>query len=85
MKLYAWMSDPHEGQPKQYPIGALVAGEHGTVIFALVSSVRTTLENEKMRFIAEKHASVHGVTVRFVSATIDDTLDIIEPGGDRHA
>lgn len=75
MKLYAWISDPHEGEPEAYPL-SFVHPELG--VLALFSTHRLLVESEQMRSIAERHARDKGVRVRLVEAEVSDTIDIIE-------
>lgn len=78
MKLYAWISDAHDGQPEPYPL----AFEHPTLgTLALFSTRRAVAESEGMRTIAEHHAREHKCGVRLVEAEVVDTLDWIEGEG----
>lgn len=74
MKVYAWISDPHEGEPEPYPM-AFVHPELG--VMAMYSTHRALAESDGMRVVAEAHAKEHKCTVRLVAATVDETLDVI--------
>jgi hypothetical protein len=74
MKVYAWISDPHEGEPEPYPM-SFVHPDLG--VMAMYSTRRDLVESEAMRAVAEAHAKENHCTVRLVSATVDDTIDMI--------
>lgn len=74
MRVYAWISDPHEGEPEPYPMSFV----HPTLgVMAMYSTHRDLAESEGMRAVAEAHAKENKCNVRLVAATVDETLDVI--------
>lgn len=73
-KLYAWLCDPHEGEPEQYPLSYVhpILG-----VMVLYSTRRELIDTPQMRDICRKHAAENGTVVRLVVADITDELDSI--------
>lgn len=78
MRIYAWISDPHDGENEPYPM-AFVHPSLG--VMTMFSTHRRLVESDQMREIAAVHAQEHGCRVRLVEAEIVDTIDIIDPNG----
>lgn len=74
-KLYAWLCDPHEGEPEQYPMSFVhpVLG-----VMAMFSTHRDLMDSKMMRDIAQEHANEKHTTVRLVAADITDELDSVD-------
>lgn len=78
MKLYAWISDPHEGEPEEYPMSFA----HPTLgALAMFSTHKSLVTSEQMRQIAQLHAAENRCRVRLVEADVVSTIDIIEGAG----
>ena len=81
MKLYAWMSDPHEGEPEPYPMSFV----HPLLgVMAMYSTRKDLMTSESIRTIAHDHAVKHQTTVRLVEADVVDTIDVIRGNGTTH-
>lgn len=73
-KLYAWLSDPHDGEPQQYPM-SFIHPELG--VMALFSTHRELIDTPQVRAICQHHAEQHQTTVRLVEADLTGELDSI--------
>jgi len=73
-KLYAWLSDSHEGEPTQYPL-SFVHPDLG--VMAMFSTHRELIDTPVIRAICQAHATENKTTVRLVEADITDELDSV--------
>lgn len=78
MKVYAWLSGPHEGEPDTYP---LAVEAPGLGVLVGYSTRRDLVDTDNWRYIAGEHARQTGAEVKLVECTVTDTLEVIHGHG----